>query len=514
MYKHLFFFSLFLLTFLSFSPAYNLAYALEKIEVATVDPQINTIYGTFQSHNQKMVANQYGIFMTYLQSGNDAEWNTWCLLRSTDGGKTFATIYENTNYTRAPVIETDDHGTIYLAHPDWGADFTGTNSYLYRFTPKNNFTKPAKTTIPNSASGKYSMILDKSRGQLYYFSYENGSFTVIGINGRIKSHYQLTTPGTSAYVMYPYLYLDENNVLYAAWTNQKFGVYLYWDIHFVLSKDGGATWQKPDGKVLSLPIVSDETGPTDRITLNDEFDVHTWLWTLIVKNGKVHLPYRATTDPYRQHYVRFDLATAKKDLDTYPVWKGETISFLNLDGFCATRVTQSDFPLYCISRTVDGHLGVLVSYDNGTSWHDYAVSDFNDQGLYAIGGAREVTADGYIIGSYTDARTINAVRFFKVKVGPSPTSTTTITPTSTPSPTPGKHNIFAFNQLIPDIAISESFSADLDDNKKVDITDYNILVSDFGKTGTPGFIPADINKDGIVDIFDYNILVANFGKST
>ena len=52
---------------------------------------------------------------------------------------------------------------------------------------------------------------------------------------------------------------------------------------------------------------------------------------------------------------------------------------------------------------------------------------------------------------------------------------------------------------------------DLDGNKKVDIFDYNILVSNFGKSGSPGWIPADINKDGKVDIFDYNILVGNFG---
>lgn len=507
MYKHLIIFSLFLFPFF-FSPAYTPVYALEKIEVTTVDPQINTLYGTFTSHNQKVVANQYGIFMTYLRAWSENEQNTWRLLRSTDGGKTFASIYESTYYTRAPVIETDDHGTIYLVHPDWGADFTGTNSYLYRFTPENNFTNPKKTAIPNSPSiGKYSMILDKSRGQFYYFT-NDGTFTAIGLNGEIKRHYAFTTPGTSAYVMYPYLYLDANNNLYAAWTNQKFGVYLYWDIHFVLSKDGGATWQKPNGKVLSLPIVSDETGPTDRITLNDEFDVHTWLWTLIVKNGKVHLPYRAASDPMRQHYVRFDLATARKDLDTYPVWKGETISLLDLDGFCATRVSQPDFPLYCISETVDNRLGVLVSYDNGTSWHDYAQSDFNDQALYAIGGAREVTADGYIIGSYTDARTINAVRFFKIKVGQSasPTPTSTSTPPNTPTPISNPTS----TQIPTPTPTSASLPFDLDQNGEVDIFDYNVFFSDFDKSGAPGFIPSDITKDGKVDMVDYTILVANF----
>ena len=54
---------------------------------------------------------------------------------------------------------------------------------------------------------------------------------------------------------------------------------------------------------------------------------------------------------------------------------------------------------------------------------------------------------------------------------------------------------------------------DLDNNGKVDILDYNILITDFGKTGSPGWIRSDIIEDGKVDIFDYNILVANFGKT-
>ncbi len=50
---------------------------------------------------------------------------------------------------------------------------------------------------------------------------------------------------------------------------------------------------------------------------------------------------------------------------------------------------------------------------------------------------------------------------------------------------------------------------DLDVDNDVDIFDYNILLTDFGKTGTS---PADIDKNGKVDIFDYNTLLTNFGK--
>jgi len=54
---------------------------------------------------------------------------------------------------------------------------------------------------------------------------------------------------------------------------------------------------------------------------------------------------------------------------------------------------------------------------------------------------------------------------------------------------------------------------DLNQDGKIDISDHNILITDFGKTGNAGFIPADIIQNGRVDIFDYNVLVENFGKT-
>ena len=53
---------------------------------------------------------------------------------------------------------------------------------------------------------------------------------------------------------------------------------------------------------------------------------------------------------------------------------------------------------------------------------------------------------------------------------------------------------------------------DLNGDNKVDISDFAIFVSNFGRTGSAGFIPSDIDKNGVVDIFDYNQLVDNYGK--
>ncbi len=53
-------------------------------------------------------------------------------------------------------------------------------------------------------------------------------------------------------------------------------------------------------------------------------------------------------------------------------------------------------------------------------------------------------------------------------------------------------------------------TGDIDGNGRVDIFDYNELLTNFGKTGSS--LRGDINKNGRVDIFDFNDLLTNFGK--
>jgi Neuraminidase (sialidase) len=185
----------------------------------------------------------------------------------------------------------------------------------------------------------------------------------------------------------------------------------------MLSRDGGETWQKLDGMPLELPVVADQHGPTDRITLEDEYEVHTWLSNFLVKDGKLHFVYLAQSQPSREHYVRYDLKTAQRDLDLWPDFKGEQISLRGLDGFFASRASQPDAPLYCVLAD-QGRLACLASDDNGATWYDYAVSEKTFT-LYAIGGCREITADGYIIGSFTDTSPGSDPRvyFFKIRAG-------------------------------------------------------------------------------------------------
>jgi len=377
-----------------------------------------TGYGTFQSHNQKVVNNRNGIFMTHVRTRNKAYTaQQWRLSRSTDGGKRFATIYEATHATNPPVLETDEEGNIYLARPD----FLDGNAYLYRFLAENQYANPLISPIENGAAGKYCMIYDAQRKQLYYFAHNN-TFHVIGLNGIVRQSQHLLRAGPSAVLQYPLLSLDSDGTLHAAWTTQAHGRYLYWDIHHMLSRDGGQTWKRMDGTLIHLPVLADQHGPTDRITLDDEYEVHTWLSNFTVKDGKLHFVYLAQTQSGREHYVRYDLKTAQREQDIWPEFKGQQLSLRSLDGFFASHASLSGAPLYCIS-TDKGRIACLASDNSGETWYDYAVSD-QIFAPYAIGGCRDLTPEGYIIGSFThrmgssqDSDVTFQVHFFKIQTG-------------------------------------------------------------------------------------------------
>jgi hypothetical protein len=79
---------------------------------------------------------------------------------------------------------------------------------------------------------------------------------------------------------------------------------------------------------------------------------------------------------------------------------------------------------------------------------------------------------------------------------PACTSTTsTPAPTQAPTATP---------------TCSKASLGDINCDGSINIFDYNIMIGNFGKSGTG--LQGDLNGDNTVNIFDYNILVGNFGK--
>lgn len=364
------------------------------IRVTQIDSKV-THYATFQSHNQKVVANRHGYFTTHIRDRDQPYLaQTWRLMRSTDQGISFQTIFERTAATNPPVMETDAEGNIYLIE----VDFKSGNASLYKFEAARNFRDPRVTTIPGGAAGKYAMMLDERRHRLFFFSHNN-SFHRIHLDGTVAQRTNLLKGGENAILQYPLLALAANGNLHAAWTTQKRGEYMYWDIHHMLTRDSGESWFDLSQTPIAIPAAADDSGPTDQISSPDEFDAHTWLSSFAVLGGKAHFAYMTQTVPARENYIRYDLVSGMQDIHLREL-QGTRVRLMGLSGYFVTDPTDSN-TIYFVGNE-SGHLACLRSHDNGTTWEDYARSD-RSFGLYSIGGFRR-TIDGAIIGTFTNQK--------------------------------------------------------------------------------------------------------------
>jgi hypothetical protein len=396
---------------------------LTGIELSLLDDYA-LAYGTFQSHNQKVVSTPHGIFVTHIRKSNtNYTAQQWRLSRSVDGGRSFTTVLEDTHATSAPAIEADRDGKLLFCRPD----FLDGNAYLYRLDPSRPESGPQVSKLTGGSAGKYCLLLDSPRQQLYWFAHNN-TFHVLSLDGTVRTNLTLIAAGKQAVLQYPHLTLDANGTLFAAWTTSMPTGYLYRSVHAIKSRDGGQTWQTLDRKRLGLPIVADDSGPATQVSKDSEFDVHTWLSAFMVKDEKLHFVYWAETKPQRQWYRRYDTATGKAEIDSENFFDARKQDKPNDSGAFAARRTLSDSTLYFVS-TVDDRkrLACLASDDNGRTWYEYAVSErLFPFRVYSIGAARDLTQDGIIVGTFTDvvekAKTYyedhsGHVYFFRIQAG-------------------------------------------------------------------------------------------------
>lgn len=365
-------------------------FALTRIDDAA------THVATFQSHNQKVIENAHGVFMTHVRRRNPAYTaQTWRLSRSTDGGRTFATVFEDTHATNPPVLESDSDGHVYLVR----TDFESGDAFLYRFDAATGFSRPRITKIPGGAAGKYALALDARTKRLFYLAH-NGIFHELDLSGKVLSRQRLIRRGPQAGLQYPHLAVDASGRVHAAWTTTRHGSSLYWSIHYMVRARGSGTWWAR-GKEVDVPVPADGAGASQQINGADELPHATWLSSLGVQESCAHFMYLCQAKPVRQRYVRIEVRSGERQIDRGPRIGGERFEVRGLDGFFATSEPSSG-SLYYVGADPAGHLVCLRSDDRGGTWRDHARTR-RAYRPYAIGGCRRL-ANGDVIGSFTDVR--------------------------------------------------------------------------------------------------------------
>ncbi|MCX6996440.1 MAG: hypothetical protein NTV49_04995 [Kiritimatiellaeota bacterium] len=185
--------------------------------VAQVTIDVATIPGfrvPFQSHNQKVVQNDYGIFAT--RGDRESVPGHFWLNRSTDGGRTFTTVYEEAYSVNPPTLETDEANNLYLIFPR--SDSSGTRFMKFA---SGNYSSPAinKTITSASSGGKFASFYDRSRGLLYHAT-QTGYFLVFDKSGNLTTSKWIWKTGGGANdgfgaagPSYPHLFVETNGVI-------------------------------------------------------------------------------------------------------------------------------------------------------------------------------------------------------------------------------------------------------------------------------------------------------------
>lgn len=397
----------------------------------------------FHTHNQHVAENTNGIFVSYVTAYDDNTLDaSWKLVRSVDNGASFSTLYTGTSEQSPPALESDVRGNVYLIYPTQTTDTNPTTATFLKFSAQNGFANPVLTKSLPNASSKFTTLYDQYRDHIYYFTaadsypgtveqFRHKNFLVLSPEGDVVRAVSLTQGGDAvpSGVQYPML-ANFGYDLFLAWTtddSEPGSAPHYRTIHIIKTDDAGNTFKKLDGTVLSsapnTPIIADETGPTDRITRDDEVAPNTWLSGLAATNYKVHAMYNAySTDlPSRQHYVRLDAQSGTRITDIQPTWCLETRCILNTyigGGFSIDLRNRWDSStLYAVS----GESGVskplvFKSTDDGKTWSLYATSNTSfPPDIYTIGTSRTVASDGSVIGAFVQQNgTMGKIIFFRI----------------------------------------------------------------------------------------------------
>jgi hypothetical protein len=449
----------------------SLPFASRDLTVLDRTGQTST-YATFQSHNQRAVyvPRTHTLFVADLHgfkgvdlactksppTSTDGCDGTAVVWMTRDGGRTWMQALKlGIGGHYPPALEAGTSGEVYV----FVNSYTGSpdTSYVYRLPP-HNYLQPYPTpwlTLTGGETDKFTTTYDTLTNRLYYVKGDytaTSSFDLytINVSAGTFTRRSMLVPDTGRNVAnwvgpagtfphYPLLYLDRSapGLLVLAWTNTAPAApKQYWDIHFILSTDGGHTWLGRSGKIspASFPILADDDGPSWAVPLPRQYRHDTngcyntsgtgtcasgtslWLDTLYAQDGYVFFEYSDNSGhTYFRRYARSTKLTAIQDASSHPVTRvcGGTICLASVGAFFSGNGT-SHARLFLTGGMPNHHIGALYTDDDGATWHDYASSSTGTVAFpFAPAGARRVGPGNSVQGAMTDLAA-NSVDFFSL----------------------------------------------------------------------------------------------------
>ena len=456
-------------------------YGSSTISQVGLATNIGALYGTFQSHSQRVayVSGGGGIFVAYLGYAGPSH-DTACHIsapqpsngltdgcqsyaivdvdRSTDGGSTFSHVLQiGIGGHYPPSLEINSAGDVIVVVNDAG---NTDGAWVYKL-PAGNWNSPhLMGMLTYGYDDKFSTGYDPggqsaSSGGTYWEMH--------GGDGPTNNHYVMITnraaaggwgggavntqctsgsqqncyfwladtdtgalaPSGGVFAHYPYIYFDRSgscrsgqtgpcDLAVMAWTttDQSCSAYGYYDIHYLISPDGGATWYGKNGAIsyASFPILAGDDGPGWQLLDSSEYnsDGNTctndanWLANVYIQDGHLFFIYRhqGSNALYRRVTPTWTGSGYTMTNDVGPitvgVGDGNEGAFFSGYGTAGSRI-------FLTGATHRGNgITTVSSTNDGQTWSTYATGPTTSTYVYATSGAHELGPGGTIIGAFTN----------------------------------------------------------------------------------------------------------------
>jgi hypothetical protein len=450
---------------------------ISQVRLAT---NIGALYGTFQSHSQRVAyVSGGGIFVAYLGYAGPSH-DTACHIsapqpsngltdgcqshaivdvdRSTDGGSRFSHVFQiGIGGHYPPSLEVDSAGDVLVVVNDAG---NTDGAWVYKL-PARNWNSPELIgTLTYGYDDKFTTAYDvagqSASGGGTYWEMHGG-------DGPTNNHYVMVVtraaaagwgggpvntpctfgsqqncyfwladtdsgalaPSGGVFAHYPHIYFDRSascpsgqtgrcDLAVMAWTttDQSCSAYGYYDIHYLVSPDGGATWYGRDGAIsyASFPILAGDDGPGWQLLDSTEYNSGgntctndaNWLASVYIQDGHLFFVYghQGSHALYRRVTPQWNGSgyTMTNDVGPIPVGVGDGNEGAFFSGYGTARSR-----IFLTGATRSGNGTTTVSSANdGLTWSTYATGPTTSTYVYATSGAHELGPAGTIIGAFTN----------------------------------------------------------------------------------------------------------------
>jgi hypothetical protein len=390
-----------------FARLFGTSHTIDRDSVTVLDPDTVSM-STFRSHANRHAVVDDHLFVSYLRShAADDSAQTWRVVREDLTSKHTDTVIERTNATRAPCIDRDRDGNIYVVFSDWALQ----RIIFYRIDVVTGqigaFTQYQGP--PGPASFKFTCAFDIARNRLVYFG-NAGRLVTFNTSGDVISDQEIFVSSADHWVQYPHIFIERSGRIHLAWTNShRAHPWFYTSTHYLFSDDS-MTWRRTKSEAVSLPVICNDPAGGVQIVGQTDSGVHRLLTSFMPHDGLVHFAYAENAfvdDP--EAFFR----NPTGNVTLYTTYNPSSAAMspailLQRDGVAANSIdgefVSSDGMLCYVGSSAGTAIAVFVTNNNGVGWRLLkAIPLPGDVCPYAI-GAHRTPYRGCIFGTLTARR--------------------------------------------------------------------------------------------------------------